>query len=54
MHNGIAGALGWSKHKGFNIKPAVEGINELINSTDDMMKQAKLSGIFSKMHKAKY
>ncbi len=54
MHNGVAGSLGWARHKGFDITPAVEGINELIKSTDNMMKEAKLSGIFMKMNKVKY
>lgn len=54
MHNGIAGALAWAKHRGYDITPAVEEINELIKSTDDMIKEAKLSGIFQKMHQAKY
>jgi len=54
MHNGVAGALGWAKHRGFDISSAIEGINELIKSTDDMMKEAKLSGIFMKMNKMKY
>jgi len=54
MHNSIEGALTWANQKGLDITPAVNAINELMESTDDIFKQGKLSGIFTKAGQTRY
>lgn len=54
MQNGIAGALAWANQRKIDINPAVETIKELIKSTDDIMKEGKLSGIFTKAQQTTY